>query len=129
MNFFSNLVPLKKPFFFFFFQANIARFIHLIISKAILSSLHFIWLNMHMTANFFLYFVKSSERCKLYSNNYQGWSLIWHISWIHDFTKKIHLPAFTNPFTQSTKCGNFKIFLPLRFYVKSILRILEMQNL
>ena len=36
----------------FFFQANFARFIHLIISKAILSSLHFIWLNMHTTANF-----------------------------------------------------------------------------
>ena len=27
------------------------------------------------------------------------------------------------------QCGNFKIFLLLRFYVKSILRILEVQNL
>ena len=28
-----------------------------------------------------------------------------------------------------TQCGNFKIFLPLKFYVKSILGILEVQNL
>ena len=28
-----------------------------------------------------------------------------------------------------TQCGNFRIFISLRFHVKSILRILEVQNL
>ena len=28
-----------------------------------------------------------------------------------------------------TQCGNFRIFLSLRFYVKSVLGILEVQNL
>ena len=31
--------------------------------------------------------------------------------------------------TQIAQCGNFKIFISLRFYVKSILWILEVQKL
>ena len=41
--------------------------------------------------------------------------------------QKIKTKMITS-FTGKTQCGNFMIFVSLRFYVKSILGILEVQN-
>ena len=38
-------------------------------------------------------------------------------------------PGHPNLYYPNTQCGNFMIFLSLRFYVKSILRIPEVRNL
>ena len=37
--------------------------------------------------------------------------------------------SFWGYYAVATQCGNFKIFLSLRFYVKSILGMVEVQNL
>ena len=42
------------------------------------------------------------------------------------FWSRVNIPKVSST---TTKCGNFRIFLPLRFYVKSILAILESEKL
>ena len=45
--------------------------------------------------------------------------------------KRYNTPNLNSPLRnqiQTAQCGNFKIFVSFRFYVKSILRIIEVQN-